>query len=137
MMGYDLDPDAAVAVDVTHATDDPGSPGNRVGDVALGEGPVIARGSTNNPGLVAAVRAAADDAGIDYQLQAAGLGTGTDADAFFTQRSGIPSLNVGLPNRYMHTPVEVIDTDDLVAVADLLGAFAEAAAGYDRFGVEV
>ncbi len=137
MVGYDLQPDAAIAVDVTHATDTPGAPGDRGGDIDLGEGPVIARGSTNNPALVEAVRAAGDEAGIDYQLQAAGLRTGTDADAFYTQRGGIPSLNVGLPNRYMHTPVEVIDTEDLVAVADLLGAFAERAGDYETFGVDI
>jgi endoglucanase len=137
MMGYELDPDAAIAVDVTHATDSPGAPADKGGDVELGEGPVVARGSTNNPALVEAVRAAAHDAEIDYQLQAAGIRTGTDADAFFTQKGGIPSLNVGLPNRYMHTPVEVVDTEDLVAVADLLGAFAERAGEYEGFGVEV
>jgi endoglucanase len=137
MVSYDLDPDAAIAVDVTHATDAPGAPGDKGGDIELGEGPVVARGSTNNPALVAAVREAGDEVGIDYQLQAAGVRTGTDADAFYTARGGIPSLNVGLPNRYMHTPVEVIDTEDLVAVADLLGAFAERAGEYERFGVEV
>jgi len=137
MVGYDVDPDAAIAVDVTHATDYAGAPGDKGGDVELGEGPVIARGSTNNPALVEAVREAADEAGVDYQLQAAGVRTGTDADAFYTQRSGIPALNVGLPNRYMHTPVEVVDTEDLVAVADMLGAFAERASEYERFGVEI
>ncbi|PSQ56460.1 endoglucanase [Halobacteriales archaeon SW_7_71_33] len=137
MVGYDLHPDAAIAVDVTHATDTPDSPGDKGGDIALAEGPVIARGSTNNPALVEAVRTAGDEADVDYQLQAAGGRTGTDADAFYTQRGGIPSLNVGLPNRYMHTPVEVIDTEDLVAVADLLGAFAERAGEYETFGVDV
>ncbi|PSQ15083.1 endoglucanase [Halobacteriales archaeon QS_8_69_26] len=137
MAGYELAPDAAIAVDVTHATDYAGAPGNKGGDIELGEGPVIARGSTNNPALVEAVRTAADEADIDYQLQAAGLRTGTDADAFYTQRSGIPSLNVGLPNRYMHTPVEVVDTEDLVDVADLMGAFADRAADYESFGVEI
>ncbi len=137
MVGYDLDLDAAIAVDVTHATDTPDAPGDSGGDIELGEGPVVARGSTNNPALVEAVRTAGEEAGIDYQLQAAGLRTGTDADAFYTEGSGTPSLNVGLPNRYMHTPVEVIDTEDLVAVADLLGAFAERAGEYETFGVEV
>jgi endoglucanase len=137
MVGYDLHPDAAIAVDVTHATDTPDSPADKGGDIHLGAGPVIARGSTNNPALVEAVRAAGDEADIDYQLQAAGGRTGTDADAFYTQRGGIPSLNVGLPNRYMHTPVEVIDTEDLDAVAELLGAFAERAGDYETFGVEI
>jgi len=136
MVGYDVDPDVAIAVDVTHAVDDPGSPNNR-GDVDLGAGPVVGRGSANHPVVVAAVRDAAADAGIEVQLQAAGSRTGTDADAFYTQRSGIPSLNVGIPNRYMHTPVEVVDLEDLDAAADLIAAFAVATADRDGFAVDV
>ncbi len=131
MIGFDLDPDAFVAVDVTHATDSPDVPAKRHTGVKMGGGPVVARGSTNHPRLVDRAREAADGAGIDIQLQAAGSRTGTDADAVFTSRSGIPSLNIGLPNRYMHTPVEVIDTDDLEAIADLLGVVGERAHEYD------
>ncbi|GAD51424.1 endoglucanase, putative [Halarchaeum acidiphilum MH1-52-1] len=137
MVGYDLDPDAAVAVDVTHASDHPEFPGSKHNEVALGDGPVVARGATNHPEVVDAVRAAAADEDIDVQLQATGIRTGTDADAFYTSRSGIPSLNLGLPNRYMHTPAEVVDTDDLNAAADLLAAFAVRAAGRDSFAVEL
>jgi putative aminopeptidase FrvX len=137
MVGFDLDPDAAVAVDVTHATDNPDIPGKRVGPVELGAGPVISRGSANHPSLVELARGAAGDAGVDIQLQATGSRTGTDADAFYTSRGGIPSLNLGIPNRYMHTPVEVIDTDDLDAVADLLGAMAVGAADAAPFSVEI
>ena len=122
MVGFGLDTDAFVAVDVTHATDAPGAPNDETSPVSLGDGPVVARGSTNHPGLVAGVRETADDEGVDVQLQAAGSSTGTDADAVFTAGGPTPSLNVGLPNRYMHTPVEVVDTEDLDALADLLGA---------------
>jgi len=141
MVGFDLAPDAAVAVDVTHATDYTATKGDestdRAGDVELGGGPVVARGSANHPELVAAVRAAAGDADVDVQLQAAGIATGTDADAFYTSRGGIPALNLGIPNRYMHTPVEVVDTDDLDAAAALLGAFAGAAADHGEFSVDL
>jgi len=123
MVGFDLAPDAAVATDVTHATDAPGTPAKRTSGIELGGGPVVARGSTNHPRLVEAVRTIGDDEDLDIQLQAAGSRTGTDADAFYTSRGGIPSLNLGVPNRYMHTPVEVLDLDDLDAAADLLGAF--------------
>ena len=136
MVGFDLDPDAAIAVDVTHATDNPDVAGKHKGPVALGGGPVVSRGSANHPRVVDLARRAAADVDIDVQLQASGIRTGTDADAFYTSRSGIPSLNVGVPNRYMHTPVEVIDTDDLDAVATLLGAIAEAAGEVDSFAVE-
>ncbi|SFK85752.1 endoglucanase [Halogranum rubrum] len=137
MVGFDLDPDAAVAVDVTHATDNPNIEKKRQGPVELGEGPVVSRGSANHPTLVDFARSAAATEGIDVQLQAAGVRTGTDADAFFTSRSGVPSLNVGLPNRYMHTPVEVIDTEDLVALADLLGSMADDVAEVESFAVDV
>ncbi|MFB6176717.1 MAG: M20/M25/M40 family metallo-hydrolase [Halobaculum sp.] len=137
MVGYDLDPDAVVAVDVTHATDNPDVPDKAEGPVELSEGPVVGRGSANHPAVVALARDAAESAEIDYQLQAAGSRTGTDADAFFTERGGIPSLNVGLPNRYMHTPVEVIDTEDLVAAADLLGSVARHAAASAPFETEI
>ncbi|WP_256686521.1 M20/M25/M40 family metallo-hydrolase [Halococcus qingdaonensis] len=137
MIGFELAPDAAIVVDVTHATDDPGTPGNRSTGVELGDGPVIARGGANHPALVDALRESADTADIATQLQATGSRTGTDADAIFTERGGIPSLNLGLPNRYMHTPVEVIDTDDLDALADLLGAFAADVEADDAFAVDI
>lgn len=130
MVGFDLNPDAFIAIDVTHATDSPDVPSEKRDNIELGNGPVIARGSANHPVLVNEFRHIATDEGIDVQLQAASSHTGTDADAFYTARGGIPSLNVGLPNRYMHTPVEVIDTDDLVEIAELLGAVGDEA---DRF----
>jgi endoglucanase len=137
MVGYDLAPDAVVALDVTHATDAPGVPSEKLGPVELGAGPVVSRGSTNHPVLVDLLCDAAEAAEIDVQLQATGVRTGTDADAFYTSRSGIPSINVGIPNRYMHTPVEVVDTDDLDATVTLLSAVAEAAGEYDDFSVSV
>ena len=124
MIGFDLEPDAVVAVDVTHATDQPESPGDKGSGVDLGDGPVVARGSANHPAIVEAVRSVGVDAEVDLQLSAAGSRTGTDADAFYTSAGGIPALNLGLPNRYMHTPVEVVDLNDLEAAAELLAAFA-------------
>lgn len=136
MIGFDLDPDAAVAVDVSHATDTPGMDTEKRSPVELGGGPVISRGSANHPALVRLAREAADDAAVDVQLQAAGTRTGTDADAFYTARGGIPSLSLGLPNRYMHTPVEVIDTEDLDRLATLLGAMARRATDHAPFAVD-
>ncbi|ERG98349.1 MAG: cellulase M related protein [Haloquadratum sp. J07HQX50] len=137
MVGFDLDPDAAVAFDVTHATDNPDIPGSQLGPIELGEGPVITRGSVNHPGLVSLARDAADHAELSVQLEAAGTRTGTDADGFYTARGGIPSLNVGIPNRYMHTPVEVIDTQDLEEVAKLACAMADLTAAYAPFSREL
>jgi endoglucanase len=127
MVGDEIDPDGVIAVDVTHATDYPGAPGDKASDIELGEGPVIGRGSANHPLLVDSTREAASEAELDTQLMAAGIRTGTDADAFFTSTGGTPALNLGVPNRYMHTPVEVIDSEDLDATADLLASVARRA----------
>ncbi|MCL7418669.1 MAG: M20/M25/M40 family metallo-hydrolase [Halalkalicoccus sp.] len=137
MVGFDLSPDAAIAVDVTHASDGADAPADRGGDIDLGSGPVIGRGSANHPALVDALRTAASEAEIAIQLEALGTATGTDADAFYTARGGIPSLNLSIPNRYMHTPVEVVDTDDLVDSVTLLSAFLDRTAGEEVFSVGV
>jgi endoglucanase len=137
MVGFEVNPDAAVAVDVTHATDTPEIPDERVGPVELGAGPVVSRGSANHPAVVSLARSAAQSADVEVQLQAAGSRTWTDADAYYTARSGIPALNVGIPNRYMHTPVEVVDERDLDAVSRLLGAMAERATDAAPFGVRL
>ena len=137
MVGYDLDPDAFVAVDVTHATDNPDVAGKAKGPVELSEGPVVGRGSANHPALVDLAREAADADDVDHQFQAAGSRTGTDADGVFTERGGVPSLNIGIPNRYMHTPVEVVDLEDLDAVADLCAGMAERAGESAPFGVDI
>jgi len=137
MVGDEVDPDGVIAVDVTHATDYPDAPGDKTSDVELGEGPVIGRGSANHPALVESTRSAASEAEIDTQLMAAGIRTGTDADAFFTATGGTPALNLGVPNRYMHTPVEVIDTADLDVAADLLASVAQRATEDAPYAVDL
>jgi endoglucanase len=124
MVGFDLDPDVMIATDVSHAVDYPGAPKSKTTPHELGAGPVIARGTQNHPQLVAAGRTLAEEAEIDVQLAASGGPGGTDAVAFYTSRGGTPTLDVGLPNRYMHTPVEVVDLEDLDAVAALKGSLA-------------
>ncbi|QLK27590.1 M42 family peptidase [Natrinema zhouii] len=137
MVGFDLEPDAVVVVDVGHAVDYPSAPSDKTSGMELGGGPALGRGSTNHPVLFEALRLVADDRELDVQLEALGLGTGTDADGFFTAAGGIPSQVVSVPNRYMHTPVEVIDTDDLESVAALLGAFASSAHEFAPFAVDI
>lgn len=137
MVGYDLDPDVAIAADVTHATDTPEAPGNKGSGIELGAGPVVGRGSANHPVVVDAARTVANDEDIDVQLSAAGSDTGTDAESFYISRAGVASLNLAIPNRYMHTPVEVIDTTDLDEVGTLLGAFAARAEAFAPFVVGV
>jgi endoglucanase len=137
MVGYDLDPDVFVGMDVSHATDYPEAPSGKTTPIELGGGPVIGRGSQNHPVLVEAARTVAADEGFDVQLVAAGAGGGTDAVKFYTSRGGTPTLDVGLPNRYMHTPVEVIDTRDLDRVATLMGRLAARLPEFAPFRVEI
>ena len=137
MVGYDVHPDAAIAIDVTHSSDHPSWPETMHAEVALGEGPVVSRGAANHPELVKAVRSAAAAEDIQFQLQTTSKDTGTDADAFYTERGGIASLYLGIPNRYMHTPAEVVDLADLDASADLLVALADREAGRDSFDLDI
>ncbi|WP_232702389.1 M20/M25/M40 family metallo-hydrolase [Halobacterium wangiae] len=137
MVAFDLEPDVFVAVDVTHAADNPTYPADRASEVELGEGPTVSRGASNHPNVVRAVLDAGETAEIDVQVETDGIRTGTDADAFFTARGGIPTLTLGIPNRYMHTPAEVVDTDDMEGAAELLAAFAEREAARGSFAVDL
>lgn len=123
MAAYALKPDVALVVDVTHATDIPNCSKPKHGDVRLGKGPVISFGSSNHPLVVQRLLAVAAREKIPVQREANPRRTGTDADAFFLQRGGVPTASIGLPNRFMHSPVEVVDLADLTALAQLLAAF--------------
>jgi putative aminopeptidase FrvX len=125
---FGLDPDAAIAVDVTHATDVPGASKNENGDHALGSGPVITRGSTLSPFVTEGLIEAAESAGIPYSLEADSNRTGTDADAIHLSRAGIATGVVSAPNRYMHSPNEVVDLEDLENCARLICAYLKALA---------
>jgi putative aminopeptidase FrvX len=120
---YGLDPDAAIAVDVTHATDTPGVSKNENGDHPLGSGPVIKRATNLSPIVSDALIAAAEEAGISYTLEADSRSTGTDADAIQFTRAGIATGLVSAPNRYMHSPNEMVELDDLEDCASLISVY--------------
>jgi len=121
---FEVRPDLAVAIDVTHATDTPGVDEKEIGSHPLGSGPVIGRGSTLSPKVFELLVEAADEAGIEYSIGASGRSTSTDADAIQISRSGIPTGLVSIPLRYMHSPVELVDLGDLEATVELVAAFA-------------
>ncbi len=125
---FELRPDLAVAVDVTHATDAPGIDENQEGSHALGSGPVIGRGSTLSPKVFELLVETADREEIEHTVSGSGNRTGTDADAIQISRSGIPTGLVSIPLRYMHSPVEMVDLGDVEAAVALLVAFAESLA---------
>lgn len=122
---FGIDPQVGIAVDVTFATDCPTVEKKEEGDVRLGKGPVIYRGPNMNPKVVQLLVEAADKNQIPYQLAAAGKATGTDANAIQISRAGVAAGLVSIPNRYMHSPVEMISLEDIDKAADLLARFAE------------
>ena len=121
---YGLDPDVAIAFDVTHATDYPGIDKTKYGKIVCGEGPVIARGPNINPAVFERLGAAAEAEGLPYQIEAEPGVTGTDARSIQISRGGVPTGLVSVPLRYMHTPTEVVSLDDLDATVKLLARFA-------------
>jgi putative aminopeptidase FrvX len=137
MAAYRVKPDVAIVIDVTHATDTPQATKSKHGDIRLGRGPVLSVGSSNHPVVNQRLRAVAEKAGIPLQTEINPRQTGTDADAIFLQRGGIPTVSIGLPNRYMHSPVEVIELADLDAIAELLAAFALDVKSGEAFRVEI
>jgi endoglucanase len=120
---FELRPDIAIAVDVTHATDAPGVDEKEEGSHPFGSGPVIGRGSTLSPKVFELLVETAEAEGIDYTITASGRGTSTDADVLQISRSGIPTGVVSIPLRYMHSPVEMVDLGDVEATVELLAAF--------------
>jgi putative aminopeptidase FrvX len=122
---FGLDPDAAIAVDVTHATDTPGVSKNENGDHALGSGPAIKRATNLSPIVSEGLIAAAEEAGISYTLEADSRSTGTDADAIQFTRAGIATGLVSAPNRYMHSPNEMVELGDLEDCARLISVYTK------------
>jgi putative aminopeptidase FrvX len=122
---FGLDPEAAIAVDVTHATDTPSVSKNENGDHPLGSGPVIGRAAVLSPVVTDGLIAAAEEANLAYTLEAGSRSTGTDADAIHFSRAGIATGLVSCPNRYMHSPNEIVDLGDLENCARLISAYVK------------
>ncbi len=122
---YGIDPQVGIAVDVTHATDCPTIEKKISGEVKLGAGPAIGKGPNMSMRLVDALLDVAEKNEIAYQLCAENRITGTDAASIQVSRSGVSTALVSIPNRYMHTPVEVVSWNDMDAAADLLARYCE------------
>ena len=122
---YSLQPDLAIVVDVNHATDAPGVDEKELGKHEFGSGPVIARGSTLDPKIFELLHAAGEESGVPFTVEASARYTGTDADAVHISRGGVPTGVVSIPLRYMHSPVEMVQLDDVENAAKLIAAFAQ------------
>jgi putative aminopeptidase FrvX len=124
VMAYGLEPDVAVIVDVTHASDAPGVDSGEIGEHGLGGGPVIERGAIVSRTVIDLLDEAASAEGIECSTEASGRQTGTDADTVHLSRTGVPVAVVSIPLRYMHSPVELVHLDDVEATIKLLTALA-------------
>jgi putative aminopeptidase FrvX len=121
---FALEPDVAIAVDLTFATDQPGVELGPMTKHTLGSGPVLARGTTLHPRVFELLYETAETEKIPFTVESMGRSTGTDADAIHASRAGVPTGLVSVPSRYMHSPVEMVAVPDVEAAARLIAAFA-------------
>jgi endoglucanase len=136
-IAYSLKPDIALVVDVTHATDYPTVSREQHGDTRLGKGPAITHGGCNHPAVVERLESVAAAKEIPLQHEAMSSSSGTDTDVIFWTRGGIPSALISLPNRYMHSPVEVVNLSDLEKIPELLAGFALSLRKGEEFKVTI
>ncbi len=136
-IAYALKPDVALVVDVTHATDYPTVNKAQHGNVKIGRGPAITHGGCNHPEVVRRIEAVAKARKIALQHEAMSATSGTDTDVIFWTRGGIPSGLVSLPNRYMHSPVEIVNLKDLEQIPELLAGFALSLKAGEEFKVRI
>ena len=113
-------PKMAIVVDVTHASDTPNSEKKELGDIRLGGGPVLGRGALISPVVFELLRAAARARDIPFTVHAVGRDTSTNADAIHIAQEGVATALVSIPNRYMHSPNEMVSLDDVDYTAELI-----------------
>jgi endoglucanase len=115
-----LNPKVAIVIDVTHASDYPGIEKKEIGDHKVGSGPVLTRGALINPVVFGLLRGAAERKKIPFTINAAGRDTSTNADAIHIAREGVATALVSIPNRYMHSPNEMVSLEDVERTAELI-----------------
>ena len=136
-IAYSLKPDIALVVDVTHATDYPTVSKTQHGDTRIGSGPAITHGGCNHPEVVKRLEEVAAKKKIPLQHEAMSNTSGTDTDVIFWTRGGIASALISLPNRYMHSPVEVVSLKDLEMIPQLMAAFVQSLKKDEEFKVKI
>ena len=115
-----LNPQMAIVVDVSFATDHPGIEKKEIGDHDLGSGPILTRGALVSPVVFRLLRSAAETRKIPFTVHAAGRDTSTNADAISIAREGVATALVSIPNRYMHSPNEMVSLDDVDNAVELI-----------------
>lgn len=118
---HKLNPDIAISIDVDFATDVPDCPKTKFGDISLGNGVVIHRSIDNTSSITSLVEKIAKENNIKHQVSARTLAVGgTNAVVLQQTKDGIMTISLGIPCRYMHTPVELCDLDDIESAIELL-----------------
>jgi len=120
---FKVEPQIGIVVDVTHATDCPTIDENQHGRIKLGQGPVLVRGPNVNPVVFEKLTSLAQAGSIPYQVNALGGPASNDAAELQLSRNGVATGLVAIPNRYMHSPVEMVSLDDLENAAELIARF--------------
>jgi len=130
---YRVEPQVAIVVDVTFATDSPGMEKKELGDHRLGGGPVLTRGSAAHPVVFERLVEVAEREQIPFTIAASPKYTSTDADAIHLSRAGVATALISVPNRYMHSPNEVVSLEDLERTVRLIAAFVRTLRPGDDF----
>jgi len=120
---YGVDPIVGIAIDVTHSTDNPGNENTKATPCLLGAGPTISNGPNINPVVESMLKAAAKKTRSPFQISPSTRPLGNDANSIQTSRAGVAAAAIGIPNRYMHTPVEVCSYKDLEWAVKILSQF--------------
>jgi putative aminopeptidase FrvX len=122
---YAIAPQVGIAIDMGVATDIPTLMPHEYGILSLGKGPAISKGPNTNPVLYGLLRKAAESLERPFQIRPDPASSPTDARALQITRGGAATALLEVPLRYMHTPCEVLDLEDVEGCARLLAAFCE------------
>jgi putative aminopeptidase FrvX len=122
---FGLDPQVGIALDVTPTTDTPGGNPRLAGPIKLGMGAMIGRGPTLNKRVTDLLAEIAEAEGIPYAFEIYSSDTHTDADEIFWTRAGVPTALISIPTRYLHTPTEMCELEDIESIVRLVTSFAK------------
>ncbi len=120
--GFGIDPHVGIAIDVGFCTDHPGmdEAKRKWGEVTMRGGPIVTRGPNANPQLYKRFVETATKNKIPFQVEPYPRGTGTDGNVMQLIRSGVATAILSVPNRYMHSPCELVHVDDVENTAKLI-----------------
>ncbi len=130
---FRINPDVGIAIDVTFANDNPGAGHEKGCPVKLGGGPVISCGPNINHVVEKRLKDAAKKSKIKFQVEPSGKLLGNDANAMQVTQSGVAAASLEIPNRYMHSQVEICSLDDLENAANLLATFIKGISATTNF----